>query len=211
MSSAGILSFIFTDELFSTKLPIIIHLYTLLLFLGYIALYPEKAGKPKNYEKTMKKYSEELASKFQLFCGALGPFTVGAVVGVPLAYQIGFWSFFIPMLVIIYVVWSHYMAYKMAVLANPEKFGEQRIEEHETTVSPMYALALEQCEDGVMDVVPKHHFSLGSGAEPARTSSDEPLTPDSVRASSPGPGNYSLIVDEQSQTGELNSKNVHRQ
>lgn len=116
---------------------------------GYVALYPIKAGKPKHYEKTMAKFSAELATKFQLFCSCLGPFAAGAIVGVPFSNWMNFWSFSIPMVVVIYVVWAMYKARKIARAAHPELYDGSIIEEHETTESPMAGLHAAENGQGI--------------------------------------------------------------
>lgn len=178
---------------------------------GYVELYPEKAGKPKHYEETMKKYSQELSLKFQLFCSALGPFCTGAVVGVPLAETMGFWSFFVPMIVIIFLLWTLWMARRNALLADPARYGGERIEEHITTISPMFALV----ESGEKNANNTHDKNSNyteidcTGLELPQTSvrtedTDESPSPDSAS------GKYSLLVDEQGTTGELTHRTVRR-
>lgn len=180
---------------------------------GYIHLYPEKAGKPKDYEKTMKIYSEELSLKFQFFCSALGPFIVGAIVSVPLAKTMSFWCFFVPLGMIVFLVWSMYMARGMAHLEHPELIMKDRIEEHESTVSPMFALSLaESGETAQATEQPadqeKTSFSLRTmnttteGSEGGDIGGDGTENDASDRAGdSPRGGQYSLIVDDESRTG----------
>ena len=110
---------------------------------SYITLYSEKGGKPADYEKTMMKYSQELASKFQLFCAALGPFVAGSIIGVPLAYNIGFWSFVVPILVVAGVVINIHIAGKTAGY-EMLKSGKGIVELGDAIESPMAAAALEQ-------------------------------------------------------------------
>ena len=140
---------------------------------GYVALYPAKAGKPKHYEKTMAKFSAELATKFQLFCSCLGPFFAGALVGVPCANWLDFWSFFIPMIVVLYVCWTMYKARQVARAANPELYDGSIIEEHVTTESPMAGLHAAENGHGVelsaIDDGHNHHHHKTGGRSRAST------------------------------------------
>ena len=84
--------------------------------LGLINLYPTATGKPEGYSETMKVYAHELSLKFHLFFSALIPFIIGALTGVPAAEHLGFWCFFVPIVVVLFVVWTLYMGNREAQL-----------------------------------------------------------------------------------------------
>ncbi|OYW80733.1 MAG: hypothetical protein B7Z19_02290 [Polynucleobacter sp. 32-46-5] len=205
---------------------------------GYVALYPAKAGKPKHYEKTMAKFSAELATKFQLFCSCLGPFFAGALMGVPCANWLDFWSFSIPMLVIIYVLWNMYKARQLARAANPELYDGSIIEEHVTTESPM--AGLHAAESSGVDDAHKHAGHSGHSGRSRSSTRDSrdghKLKPRSrantrtvympddyldIEAEeveddyeeddvSVDDSKYALFVDDQSGAGELRNSTVRR-
>jgi len=185
---------------------------------GYVELYPEKAGKPKHYEETMKKYSQELAHKFQLFCWALGPFCTGAVVGVPMAEYMGFWSFFVPMLCVAFLLWSLWMARRQEMLLHPEKYINV-IEEHATTVSPMFAMVeAGQRKNSTASSTNNNHSThdkdhMNSEVDYTQLSERTEDTDETGDESPPGSENfqkYSLFKDGQSATGELSGRNMRR-
>lgn len=71
----------------------------------YVDLYPADTGKPADYDAKMQKHARELALKFRIFLSSLGPFTIGAILGVPLAYKMGFACLIFPILVVTWVLY----------------------------------------------------------------------------------------------------------
>lgn len=103
---------------------------------NYVELYPTSSGKPEDYDQKMQKNARELALKFRIFLMSLGPFTVGAIFGVPCAYKMGMACLVIPMLIvswILYCIWKGLEAQRVEEIANN---GEKQ---PEITRSPMYA------------------------------------------------------------------------
>jgi hypothetical protein len=103
---------------------------------NYVELYPAKTGKPDGYDQKMQKNSRELALKFRIFLASLGPFTVGAVFGVPCAYAMGMACLVFPILI---VVWVLYCISKGLEAERVEEIAKNGEKEGEVTQSPLYA------------------------------------------------------------------------
>lgn len=164
---------------------------------GLIDLYPA-TGKPKDYQDKMKAYAQELGIKFHLFSSALIPFVIGALVGVPAARKMGFWSFFAPFLVVCFIVWTLYMGNEDAkrIKANNE-LGEQ---DGSAIVSPLQkedtgdSFDLESQTEGVL-----HDAHNGVASGDANGATEEAGQPPAGAEATHAWG-YSLIEDERMST-----------
>lgn len=69
-------------------------------------LYPASEGKPADYDSNMRKNYEKFSAKFYETVQPLIVFVIGATIGAVLALNMTFWCLFMPMLLLIGMVFS---------------------------------------------------------------------------------------------------------
>jgi uncharacterized membrane protein YoaK (UPF0700 family) len=173
---------------------------------NYVELYPAKTGKPDGYDQKMQKNSRELALKFRIFLASLGPFTVGAVFGVPCAYAMGMACLVFPILI---VMWVLYCISKGLEAERVEEIAKNGEKEAEVTQSPMYAAVDNvDAESGNLSgrTGLDHHSNVASGAAgqaEGASEQDSGAGLSHVRS-------YQLIYDDAYDGEEVTSEQLHK-